>query len=138
MQLDATASVPGSFVYTPAAGTVLSVGAHTLSVTFTPTDTTDYTPATAAVSLTVIPATPALALTSNANPVFLANAVTFTATITSSATPPTGAIVFMDGATQLGSAAVSSGAASFTTSSLSNAIHAITAVYSGDSSYGHA
>jgi hypothetical protein len=39
-QLDATASVPGSFVYTPPAGTVLSTGTQTLSVTFTPTDTT--------------------------------------------------------------------------------------------------
>src|SRR5262249_46701254 len=40
-QLDATASVPGSLVYTPAAGTVPSAGTITLSVTFTPTDTTD-------------------------------------------------------------------------------------------------
>jgi len=30
-QLDATANVPGAFVYTPAAGTVLSAGAHTLT-----------------------------------------------------------------------------------------------------------
>ena len=46
-QLDATTTVPGSFVYTPAAGTVLSAGAgQTLSVTFTPTDTADYNPVT--------------------------------------------------------------------------------------------
>jgi hypothetical protein len=55
-QLDATANVPGAFVYTPAAGTVLSAGAHTLSVKFTPTDATDYTTATATRSLTVTPA----------------------------------------------------------------------------------
>ncbi len=42
-QLDATASVPGQFAYSPPAGTVLSAGSQTLSVTFTPTDTTDYT-----------------------------------------------------------------------------------------------
>ena len=49
-QLDATASVPGTFTYTPAAGTVLNAGkGQTLSVTFTPTDTTDYTTATATV-----------------------------------------------------------------------------------------
>lgn len=137
-QLDATASVPGSFVYTPAAGTVLSVGAHTLSVTFSPTDTTDYTTATATVTQTVIPVTPTLGITSNTNPIFLSNAVTFTATIASSAIPPTGTIVFMDGATQLGTGTVSNGSASFTTSSLSRAVHAITAVYSGDSSYGPA
>jgi hypothetical protein len=137
-QLNASASVPGSFIYSPTAGTVLSVGPHTLSATFSPTDTTDYTTATATVILTVIPATPAIALTSNANPVFLSNPVTFTATITSLATPPTGTIVFMDGANQIGSGTVSSGVATFTTSSLSNAIHAITAVYSGDASYGPA
>ena len=38
-QLSATANVPGVFLYTPAAGTVLPVGAaQTLSVLFTPTD----------------------------------------------------------------------------------------------------
>lgn len=52
-QLDAKASVAGAFVYTPAAGTVLTAGSHTLSVTFTPTDTTDYTSATATVTLKV-------------------------------------------------------------------------------------
>ena len=46
-QLDATASVPGTFAYTPASGTVLHAGnGQTLSVTFTPTDTADYTTAT--------------------------------------------------------------------------------------------
>src|ERR1700739_284970 len=37
IQLNATASVAGTFVYSSAAGTVLTAGAHTLSVTFTPT-----------------------------------------------------------------------------------------------------
>jgi hypothetical protein len=59
-QLDATANVPGSFVYSPAAGTVLSAGSQTLSVTFTPTDATDYAAATATVTLTVNKAAPAL------------------------------------------------------------------------------
>lgn len=54
-QLNATASVAGSFTYTPAATTVLSAGTQTLSVTFTPTDTADYTTAAASVSLTVSP-----------------------------------------------------------------------------------
>jgi len=53
-QLDASSGgVAGTFLYTPAAGTVLGVGVQTLSVTFTPTDTTDYTAATATVQLTV-------------------------------------------------------------------------------------
>jgi subtilase family serine protease len=59
-QLDATASVEGSFSYSPAAGTVLTAGHQTLSVTFTPTDTTDYNTNTASVTLTVNKATPTL------------------------------------------------------------------------------
>ena len=53
-QLDATASVPGTFVYSPAAGTIESTAGNvTLNVTFTPTDTTDNTTATASVTLNV-------------------------------------------------------------------------------------
>jgi len=52
-QLNATASVPGTFVYSPVSGTVLGAGSQTLSVTFTPTDTTDYNTATATVTLVV-------------------------------------------------------------------------------------
>jgi hypothetical protein len=52
-QLRATALVPGSFVYTPAAGTVLTSGKQTLSVTFIPTDTADYTTAQTTASLEV-------------------------------------------------------------------------------------
>jgi hypothetical protein len=53
VQLDATSKVAGSFTYTPPAGTVLSVGTHTLTTNFTPTDTTDYSTATATVQITV-------------------------------------------------------------------------------------
>jgi hypothetical protein len=59
-QLNATASVAGTFVYSPAAGTILTAGAQTLSVTFTPTDTTTYNNATATVSLTVNKITPTI------------------------------------------------------------------------------
>ena len=54
-QLDATASVPGTFAYTPALGTVLNAGVNqTLSVVFTPTDVTDYTTASANVLINVL------------------------------------------------------------------------------------
>ena len=59
-QLDATSAVPGAYAYTPAAGTVLSVGSYTLSVTFTPTDTTDYSTTTASVRLVVRQAVPSI------------------------------------------------------------------------------
>ncbi|HVN92691.1 MAG TPA: S53 family peptidase [Terracidiphilus sp.] len=57
-QLNATASVPGTFVYSPTAGTVFTAGTHTLTAVFTPTDSTDYSSAVASVTLTVSRATP--------------------------------------------------------------------------------
>lgn len=62
-QLNATASVPGSFVYEPQAGALLAPGTNTLKVVFTPTDTR-LTPVTAEVVIdvaakpVVIPAPP--------------------------------------------------------------------------------
>jgi Flp pilus assembly CpaE family ATPase len=53
VQLNATALVPGTFVYTPAAGNVLTAGTQRLSVTFAPKDTANYTTAQATVSLVV-------------------------------------------------------------------------------------
>ncbi|AKB49259.1 Chitin binding protein (plasmid) [Methanosarcina barkeri str. Wiesmoor] len=53
-QLNAAASVPGSFAYTPAAGTILSAGTHTLQVTFTPTDTANYIPASSSVLINIV------------------------------------------------------------------------------------
>jgi hypothetical protein len=52
-QLNATASVAGTLSYSPAAGTVLNAGSHTLSVTFTPDDAANYSGASANVTLIV-------------------------------------------------------------------------------------
>jgi uncharacterized repeat protein (TIGR02543 family) len=57
-QLNATANVAGtSFVYNPPSGTIITSPAtgQTLSVTFTPSDTTHYNTATKTVPLTVTP-----------------------------------------------------------------------------------
>jgi pilus assembly protein CpaE len=61
-QLNATALVSGTFVYSPAAGEVLGAGMHTLSVTFNPKDSADYTAVQASVSLTVAKAMPVIPL----------------------------------------------------------------------------
>lgn len=52
-QLNASANVAGSFIYTPAAGSVPTVGNNTLLVAFAPDDTINYTGASASVTLTV-------------------------------------------------------------------------------------
>src|SRR6185295_5806681 len=67
-QLNATASVPGTFVYNPLAGTALNAGAaQTLSVTFTPTDAANYTTGTKTVSINVLKATPVITWTTPAD-----------------------------------------------------------------------
>jgi hypothetical protein len=53
-QLNATADVPGTFVYSPQAGAVLPVGEHqALNVTFIPDDSEQYEPVTSTVFLDV-------------------------------------------------------------------------------------
>lgn len=53
-QLNATASVPGTFVYEPPAGTILNAGdGQTLSVYFTPDDAVNYNNASASVTINV-------------------------------------------------------------------------------------
>jgi YVTN family beta-propeller protein len=55
-QLDAAASVPGTFSYSPPAGTVPQAGTQTLTAAFTPADPAGYTGGTVSVKLTVRPA----------------------------------------------------------------------------------
>ena len=69
-QLNATSNVPGSFEYSPAAGTVLNAGSHTLTGSFTPTDTTNYQTASATRTLTVLKANPSLAWNTPADIVY--------------------------------------------------------------------
>ena len=53
-QLNATANVPGTFVYTPPVRTVLPVGSgQTLSVAFTPSDQANYNAASASTTINV-------------------------------------------------------------------------------------
>jgi hypothetical protein len=68
-QLDATASVQGTFAYTPTSGVVLTAGSQTLSATFTPTVTAEYNTVTASVRLTVNQAAQTINFTPPASPV---------------------------------------------------------------------
>ncbi len=88
-QLDASSTVAGAFAYTPAAGTVLKAGTQTLSVTFSPTDTTDY--ATATVALTVNQATPAISWT---NPAAIAYGTALSATQLDASSTVAGAFAY--------------------------------------------
>lgn len=69
-QLNATASVPGTFTYTPTFGTVLPAGSHTLTVNFVPNDTANYANASASVSLIVTKRIPALTWSTPSNIIY--------------------------------------------------------------------
>jgi len=80
-QLDASSKVDGKFAYSPAAGTVLTAGTHTLSVTFTPTDNRDYTTAKASVTLKVNPL-PSFAVSASPTSLTVAQGTSGKSTIT--------------------------------------------------------
>lgn len=64
VSLNASASVAGTFTYTPAPGTILSGGAgQVLSVTFAPDDSANYAGATATTTIDVLRATPSVTVT---------------------------------------------------------------------------
>jgi hypothetical protein len=59
-QLNAAADTAGTFSYSPAAGTLLGAGTHTLTATFTPRDPARFTTASATTTLVVERATPVM------------------------------------------------------------------------------
>ena len=137
-QLNATASVPGVFVYTPAAGTVLngSTTPQTLSATFTPTDTTDYANVTRTTTIVVGKEASTTTLVLSGTSLGLGQSVSFTATVAAATSgTPTGSVTFLDGTTVLGTSAIASGKAVYTTSALAVGTHTITANYGGDTNF---
>ena len=98
----------------------------------TPSDANNNSATSPATVVTVTKTTPTIALTSSINPSSAGQSVTFTAAAPSGAT---GSVVFLDGATTLGTVGVTSGQASFTTNALTAGSHIITADYGGDSGY---
>ena len=59
-QLNASANVQGTFIYTPPAGTLLNAGLQTLSALFTPMDLVNYIPVTITTPINVLKQTPVI------------------------------------------------------------------------------
>ena len=113
----------------------LAAGIHPITATYA--GDANFTGSTSAAwQHTVSPAGTATALVSSPNPSDPGQSVTFTATVTSTVGIPTGNVDFLDGATLLGSGALSAaGAATFSTSTLTSGTHSITASYVGAPNY---
>ena len=90
------------------------------------TSTVSFTVAAALISTTTT-------LTTSSNSPLSGQSVTFTATVSPSAA--TGTVTFKDSGTTLGTSNLSSGVATYSTSSLSTASHSITATYNSDTTY---
>jgi sugar lactone lactonase YvrE len=122
IQLDATASfqgvsLPGTFTYTPPANTVLSAGTHTLSVLFTPTDTTDFNTATATVQIQVGNAgSPAVIsgapVFSNGDCCFFSQPTPYNITVTGTPTAPTGTVAVIFNGQTIGTGVLTPGSGS--------------------------
>ena len=115
----------------------LAVGSHSVTAVYNG-DGNFNGASSAPVTQAVNKAASSTSVASSANPAAFAQPVTFTATVAAvapGAGTPTGAVDFLDGGTALGTASLTGGQATFTSSSLSIASHSITAVYVGDGNF---
>ena len=123
-----TASLSASFT---------TAGTHNITATYG--GSASYTSsASSALAEVIAPASTATSVVSSRNPSRRGQSVTFTATVKvvlPGGGAPTGSVVFLDGTTQLGTAALSASKATFSTSSLGSGAHAISARYLGSMNY---
>jgi hypothetical protein len=114
----------------------LTVGNHSLTASYS--GDTNFAPATSPLlAQVVLQGTTATTLNSSLNPSIFGNAVTFTANVAPvlGVGTPTGMVIFTDGTAIIGTAALTGGAASITTSILAVGTHPIAAIYNGDDNF---
>jgi hypothetical protein len=139
VQLNATGSVPGTLVYTPATGTILNASnAQVLSVTLIPTDP-NYSGFSTAVLINVLMAGTTNLVTTSTNPALPGATVTFTSTLSAVAPgggTPTGTVQFViDGAPAGAPANLTNGMAVFSTSTMAHGLHSVAGLYAGDNNF---
>ena len=117
-----------------ASGTPTAAGAFNYTITATDSGAPVQT-APQVVSGTILPAATTTTLTAAPNPSTSGDTVTLTAGVTSNAGAPSGQVTFKDGATALGSAALSFGTATFNASGLAAGSHKLTAAYGGGANF---
>ena len=115
------------------ATSAFAVGTHSLSAQYSG-DSSNIASTSASRALEVDSASTTTALTSAYNNATVGTSVPLTAHVSSNGGPaPTGTVQFFDGATLLGSVAVTqAGSASLSVTTLAPGAHSLTAVYSGD------
>jgi len=136
-QLNATANVPGTFVYNPPAGTILPAGQQTISAHFTPTDTANYNEVDITVSLNGAKATPLFSNLSAPTIIIGTASTTIGGKISLGALIPTGSVdITLNGVTQ--SAAIQADgtfSSAFATATLIPPSYPIAFNYAGDDNF---
>lgn len=87
IQLNAASAVPGTFVYTPALGTLLPAGPHTLHVAFAPADPAKHAPAEKTVTLVVNKARQTITLGALPSTLYVGDPDTVLSAVSSSGLP---------------------------------------------------
>ena len=116
----------------------LSVGPHSISVAYGG-DSNNAASTSSAVAQTIEPISTITTLATGGSPAAAGASISLTATITPAssvpASPVTGLVTFMEGATTLGTGAVTANKATLNLSSLSVGQHNIVAIYGGSTDY---
>ncbi|MGI4854816.1 MAG: Ig-like domain repeat protein [Janthinobacterium lividum] len=112
----------------------LSLGQHSITATYSG-DAYNSAATSSTVLITVQKAPTVTAVVSSPNPVTLGSPVTLSATVSAPTANLSGTIHFLDGTQVIGSAILSNGSASFTTTQLVFGHHALTAAYTGDDTH---
>jgi hypothetical protein len=132
-----SATLPSNYTFTGA-----DAGVHTFSITLgtagnivlTVTDTV--TGSITGSDTVAVTGNTITSLLSSANPSLVGQSVTFTATVSSTTSGTiSGTVTFKDGAATLGTGPVSGGTATFTTTSLTQGTHSVTAEYGGNTNF---
>ena len=118
--------------------TSLSAGAHSFTAQYNGDGNFDPSAISNTLSGTPTPSNTTMTVTSNLDPSYVTQSVTFTATVTSAgnfAGPPTGQVEFKDGVNVIATQNLVSGVATYTTSGLLAGDHPITGKYLGDANF---
>ena len=107
----------------------LTLGSHSITASYAgdPNDAASVSPAV----ILVVQQPTTIALTAAPSTTVVTSNVTLTATVTAPTGTPAGNLVFYDGTTAIGSAAINAGVATFSTTSLLPGTHSLTAQYVG-------
>jgi MBG domain (YGX type)/Bacterial Ig-like domain (group 3)/NHL repeat len=134
-----TGVLPGDDVvvtYSTSATQSSAAGNYSIGANVSGTSAANYIATIRPGTLAISPAATSTTVATSGSPASFGASVTFTASVTSSAGAVTGTVNFLDGATLLGTGTLnSSGAATFTTSTLAAGTHTINAAFQANTNF---